>query len=131
MSATAAARPAVLGIDLGTSSVKAAVTDGDGRPIGQAVGDYPVDTPRPGWAETDPWAWLSATVSAVRAAVARSRATPLGIGFSGQMHGIVATDAPPATRSGRPCCGRTPAPSRSWTATGGCQHPCGPGWRTR
>jgi xylulokinase len=93
MSATGAARPAVLGIDLGTSSVKAVVTDGDGRLIGQAVGDYPVDTPRPGWAETDPWAWLSATVSAVRVAVARSRATPLGIGFSGQMHGIVATDA--------------------------------------
>jgi xylulokinase len=91
------ARPALLGIDLGTSSVKAVVTDLDGVVIGQAAAGYAVANPRPGWSETDPSDWLAATIAAVRQAVAAATADPQAIGLSGQMHGVVATDP-----SGRP-----------------------------
>src|SRR4051812_36240136 len=84
-------RATVLGIDLGTSSVKAVVARLDGSVAGQATGEYPVSSPRPGWSETSPADWLSATASAVRAAVARAGAQPAAIGLSGQMHGVVAT----------------------------------------
>jgi xylulokinase len=89
--------PALLGIDLGTSSVKAVVTDVDGAMIGHAVGSYEVLTPRPGWSESDPQEWLSSTAAAVRAAVAEAGAKPVAMGFSGQMHGLVPTGA-----AGRP-----------------------------
>jgi xylulokinase len=81
----------VLGIDLGTSSVKALVTDIDGNVIGHAVGHYSVSTPQPGRSETDPQAWLAATLTAVRHAVAQAQAEPVAVGLSGQMHGVVAT----------------------------------------
>ena len=84
--------PAVLGIDLGTSSIKAVVTDLRGAVLGQAVGDYPVLTPCPGWSETDPRKWLAATVTAVRAAVACAGTPPVAVGFSGQMHGVALCD---------------------------------------
>lgn len=80
----------VLGIDLGTSSVKVVLTDPAGNVLTQAAADYPVDRPHPGWAETDPERWWQA----VRAAVAQvldavPGAEPAGIGLSGQMHGVV------------------------------------------
>jgi xylulokinase len=81
----------VLGIDLGTSSVKAVVARLDGTVAGQAVGEYEVCGPRPGWSETAPGEWRTATVTAVRAAVAQAGAEPVAIGLSGQMHGVVAT----------------------------------------
>lgn len=81
----------LLGIDLGTSSVKAVVLDLDGEVLSTASSAYPVDHPRPGWAETDPSAWWSAVVLAVREAVTTAEATPAAIGLSGQMHGLVAT----------------------------------------
>jgi xylulokinase len=86
-------QPALLGIDLGTSSVKAVVTDLDGALLGQAAATYPVSNPRPGWAETDPADWLAATITAVRQAVDLAGVTPCAIGLSGQMHGVVATAA--------------------------------------
>jgi xylulokinase len=82
---------ALLGIDLGTSSVKAVVLDLDGRMRATASAAYPVQNPRPGWAETDPALWWQAVVAAVREAVAGAGAAPVAIGFSGQMHGLVAT----------------------------------------
>jgi xylulokinase len=93
MTPGAAARPALLGIDLGTSSVKAVITDLEGAVLSQATGDYPVVHDRPGWAETDPADWLAATVSTVRQAVGEAHADPQAIGLSGQMHGVVPTDA--------------------------------------
>jgi xylulokinase len=86
-------RPGLLGIDLGTSSVKAVVTDLGGALLGQAVADYPVANPRPGWAETDPADWLAGTVSAVHRAVASAGADIRAVGLSGQMHGVVPTAA--------------------------------------
>jgi xylulokinase len=83
---------AVLGIDLGTSSVKVVIANLEGELIAQTDEAYPVASPRPGWSETDPRAWLSSTTAAVRGAVARAQADVVALGFSGQMHGVVAAD---------------------------------------
>jgi len=84
---------ALLGIDLGTSSAKVVVLDLGGRLLASASSAYPVQTPRPGWAETDPALWWRAVADAVREATAAAAATPVALGLSGQMHGIVATGA--------------------------------------
>jgi xylulokinase len=84
---------ATLGIDLGTSSVKAVVVTLDGSVAGQATGDYRVSNPRPGHSESDPAEWLAATAGAVKAAVAEAGVEPVAIGLSGQMHGVVPTAA--------------------------------------
>ena len=83
----------VVGIDLGTQSVKVAVVSADGAVDSSAVRPYPVDSARPGWAETDPQAWLDAALDAAREALAGSDATPDAIGLSGQMHGVVLCEA--------------------------------------
>ena len=44
----------VLGIDIGTSCAKCLVMNREGRVIARASRDYPLLTPRPGWAEQDP-----------------------------------------------------------------------------
>ncbi|GIF23097.1 xylulokinase [Actinoplanes tereljensis] len=84
--------PTVLGIDLGTSSVKAVVARLDGTVVAQARADYPVSSPRLGWSETPAGDWLDAAAGAVRAAVAEAGSQPLAIGLSGQMHGVVLAD---------------------------------------
>lgn len=61
---------ALLGVDLGTSGVKAVVVDHRAGVLGEAEAAYPVRAPRPGWAETDPADWWRATVEAVRRALA-------------------------------------------------------------
>ncbi|GAA3742632.1 xylulokinase [Spinactinospora alkalitolerans] len=90
---------ALLGIDLGTSGVKALVLARDGTVLGEAEADHPVDSPRPGWAETDPGRWWSAAVRAVGDALARAEAGTAGgvevagVGLDGQMHGLVLAEA--------------------------------------
>lgn len=85
----------LLGIDLGTSSLRAAVVDEEGRIRGLGSRDYGIDSPRPGWAEQSPDVWWQAAVAAVRGALRQSRTSPsaiTGIGLSGQMHGTVLVD---------------------------------------
>jgi xylulokinase len=84
-----ASRPALLGIDLGTSQVKALLCDPDGTALGQGMAGYQASTPRPGWAETDPEQWWQATCAAVRSAVAPARAEVSALAAVGQMHGLV------------------------------------------
>ena len=91
------AQATVLGIDLGTSSVKAVVARLDGSVAGQASSSYQVRSPHAGWSETAPADWLAATAVAVRAAVAQAGVDPSAVGLSGQMHGIV-----PTADDGRP-----------------------------
>lgn len=93
-------RPTFLGIDLGTSSAKAVVTDASGAVLARARSTYPVETPFSTWSETDPDLWWMAITSAVREATAGVGGTVCGIGLSGQMHGLVTTD--PAMRPVRP-----------------------------
>jgi xylulokinase len=81
---------ALLGIDLGTSSVKVVVSSMKGAVEGLGNAEYPILTPQPGYAEQDATDWWNATVTAVRQALHRTPdAEILGIGFSGQMHGFV------------------------------------------
>jgi len=81
--------PAVLGIDLGTSQVKALLVAGDGAVLGQGAAGYQVSTPRDGWAETDPEQWWRATAAAVRSAAGPGTAGVAGIAVVGQMPYLV------------------------------------------
>jgi xylulokinase len=81
----------LLGIDLGTSSVKAVVTDLAGAVVARASRHYAVVSLGPGWAESDPVAWWDAAVDAAAEAVAAGRLDIRGIGLAGQMHGVVLT----------------------------------------
>lgn len=83
---------ALLGIDLGTSAVKALVLDTEGHALSVSKVGYEVMAPRPGWAEGDPNAWWNATIAAVQAATRQvPDARISAIGLSGQMHGVVPT----------------------------------------
>ena len=81
--------PAVLGLDLGTSQVKALLCTPDGTTLGQGTAAYQVSTPRPGWAEINPEHWWQATCIAVRAAVGPASAEVAGLAVAGQMHGLI------------------------------------------
>ncbi len=83
-----------LGLDIGTSSVKAALFDADQRLIGQASHPLEVSRPLPGWSEQEPEAWWRGTLATVDAlAAAHGLGGLRGIGLSGQMHGAVCLDA--------------------------------------
>ncbi len=85
----------LLGIDLGTSSVRATLLGPDGALRGLGSREYPILTPRPGWAEQDPDTWWAAACDAIAQAIRRSRIRPgeiTAIGLSGQMHGLVMVD---------------------------------------
>ena len=85
-----------LGLDLGTSAVKAVLVDGEQRVVGQASAPLVVQRPQPLWAEQDPEAWWQATAAAIaelRTAHATALAAVRGIGLAGQMHGAVLLDA--------------------------------------
>ncbi|MDQ6662334.1 MAG: xylulokinase, partial [Chloroflexota bacterium] len=90
---------ALLGIDLGTTGVKAALFSAeDGHVLSSAFIEYPLLHPHPGWAEQNPADWWQATVAAIRTCLVggvRSHVQPedvRGIGLSGQMHGVVLLD---------------------------------------
>jgi xylulokinase len=86
-------RSALLGIDLGTSSVKVALTSTDGDVFAQTGEAYAVSHPAPGWAETDSDEWWIAICAATRAVLSeRPDLEVVGIGLSGQMHGVVTVD---------------------------------------
>ena len=82
-----------LGIDIGTSGVKALLIDDSGKPIGEASAPAvePV-RPHPGWSEQNPNDWWTATLAAVdklKAGHPAELAKVRGIGLSGHMHGAV------------------------------------------
>src|SRR2546430_513830 len=62
----------LLGIDLGTSSVKVVVIDGRARLLGVGSQEYRIIVARPGWAEQDPEEWWQATQVAVRQALSEA-----------------------------------------------------------
>ncbi|KWO21966.1 FGGY family carbohydrate kinase [Burkholderia ubonensis] len=90
----------LLGIDLGTGSVKLVTLDPDGVERAVASEPYALSSPQPGWAEITPDAWWDALVRAAARLPADERAQVAAIGFSGQMHGVVLIDA--AGRAVRP-----------------------------
>lgn len=85
-----------LGIDIGTSAVKAVLMDEDGAQLAQASAALGVSSPHSGWSEQDPEDWWAATIQACE--ILRHQAGPQwasikSIGLSGQMHGAVTLDA--------------------------------------
>lgn len=82
----------VVGLDVGTSGTKGLALTEDGTIAARAEVAYELSTPHPGWAEQDPEDWWRAA-EAVLDALRREAGAPVGIGLSGQMHGLVALDA--------------------------------------
>lgn len=93
-----------LGLDLGTSGVKAMLMDEEQRIVGSATGALDVARPHPGWSEQNPADWIRAAEEAIaqlKAAHAEALAAVRGIGLSGQMHGATLLDEGDAVL--RPC----------------------------
>ena len=76
-----------LGIDIGTSSVKAVIVDDDDAVVEQASAPLSVSRPQPSWSEQDPADWWTATNAAVKSLSANARRSVRAVGLSGQMHG--------------------------------------------
>lgn len=82
-----------MGLDVGTSGVKAILVGQDGEVVASALTPLALSTPHPGWAEQDPDAWWEATVASIRRLrEERPDAEVGGIGISGQMHSSVFLD---------------------------------------
>lgn len=85
----------VMGIDLGTSSVKAVFMDRLGHIAATSSYPYEVEVPYPAYAQQNPEEWWNAARKAIQSAMQKAGICGKqikGIGFSGQMHGLVALD---------------------------------------
>jgi xylulokinase len=78
----------LVGLDVGTTGVKALALSPTGEVVGRAEETYELSTPRAGWAEQDPEDWWRAAERALN----RLGGRPAAIGLSGQMHGLVVLD---------------------------------------
>lgn len=84
--------PALIGLDVGTTSVKGLAIDRAGGVLASVEASYRLATPRPGWAEQDPEDWWRATGEVLGRLTAEAGPAAC-IGLSGQMHGLVALGA--------------------------------------
>ena len=82
----------VMGIDIGTSSVKVVVADWQRGLLARSVRGYRVLQPSPGYAEQNPQDWLESAIAAIRDIDADLLQQVAGISFAGQMHAVVAVD---------------------------------------
>jgi xylulokinase len=78
----------LVGLDVGTTGVKALALSPDGDVVARAEETYGLSTPKPGWAEQDPDDWWRAAEQAL----AGLGGGTTSIGLSGQMHGLVVLD---------------------------------------
>jgi xylulokinase len=83
------AEPTLVGLDVGTTGVKAVAVSPSGEVVARAERSYPLSTPQPGWSEQDPDDWWRASEEAL----GELGVEPAAVGLSGQMHGLVALDA--------------------------------------
>ena len=93
-----------LGLDLGTSGVKALLIDGEQQVVASANSGLDVSRPHSGWSEQDPDHWIRAAtdaIGALKASHGKELAAVEGIGLSGQMHGATLVNAAGAVL--RPC----------------------------
>jgi len=82
-----------IGIDLGTSAVKLLLMDQDGKIIKITSRDYPIIFPKIGWAEQNPEDWYEQTMDGLKELLSDiDKEKVAGIGFGGQMHGLVVLD---------------------------------------
>ncbi|MCI9017387.1 MAG: xylulokinase [Lachnospiraceae bacterium] len=85
-----------MGIDIGTSSTKAAIFSETGRLVSLITKPYHPEAQKPGFAEQEPEIWWQAVISTIKKCLADSQIKAeeiLAIGFSGQMHGTIPLDA--------------------------------------
>ena len=85
----------LMGIDLGTSSLKTIIIDENGTVMAQSARAYQFASPHGGYAEHDPGEWWQACCETVRdtlAALGKPASEVKGVSFSGQMHGAVLLD---------------------------------------
>lgn len=86
----------LLGLDIGTSGVKALLCDQHGAGLVTAVAEYPLSQPRPLWSEQNPADWWHGARQAIRAVMQQAGvagAQVAALGLTGQMHGAVFLDA--------------------------------------
>ncbi|MCM8786147.1 MAG: xylulokinase [Candidatus Omnitrophica bacterium] len=86
----------LMGIDVGTTGVKIVIIDRDGKVIGTNTVEYPLITPKPGWAEQNPNDWWDATIKCIKKILKKTGIKGeeiKGIGLTGQMHGSVFLDS--------------------------------------
>jgi xylulokinase len=82
-----------LGLDVGTSGVKAVLVSSSGDVRASATTPLTLSTPHPGWAEQDPLDWWEACVASIRAVRSQAAgASVAAVGLSGQMHSSVFLD---------------------------------------
>lgn len=92
----------IVGVDVGTQSLKVAVLDAALQIRGRAARSYPLLYPRLGWIEQDPRQWERALAPAIADALGAAGAEPRrvsAIGICGQLDGCIATDADGAALS--------------------------------
>ena len=82
-----------LGLDLGTSGLKALVIDDAQAVVAQSTAHLNVQRPRSGWSEQSPESWIEAAETAISDLPTKVRRAIKAIGLSGQMHGATCLDA--------------------------------------
>ncbi|TDL86939.1 xylulokinase [Meridianimarinicoccus aquatilis] len=83
-----------IGLDLGTSGIKALLIDDAQRVIDEASAPLEVQRPNPGWSEQRPSDWITAATAVMDALASRNTLSAVqGIGLSGHMHGATLLDA--------------------------------------
>lgn len=90
---SAKTKVALLGVDIGSSSVKATLFDERGRTLGTAAKSVAVRFPQPGWVERDPRATLRAAHAVIRAVVGSAKSSVTAVGVTGCGNGGVFLDA--------------------------------------
>ena len=86
----------VLGVDCGTSGTKTVLFDEQGNAAASALREYPMYQPQNGYAEQDPLQWKNAMLDTICEVIGKSGVSAqdiVGIGLSGQMHGLVMLDS--------------------------------------
>ncbi|HLT18776.1 MAG TPA: FGGY family carbohydrate kinase, partial [Thermomicrobiales bacterium] len=85
----------IVGVDIGTQSLKVTVVDETLRGLGSASSGYAVSFPAPGRAEQAPALWEGALAPTIAAALENAQARPtevIGLGIAGQLDGCIAVD---------------------------------------
>ncbi len=85
----------LVGLDIGTSGAKCIIVDEAGAVVASSTQEYPLSTPKPGWAEQEPADWWAGIVRGCQAIMKKFQGNVediAGVSFSGQMHGLVALD---------------------------------------
>ena len=85
----------VIGCDIGSQSLKVILISADGKVCDETSTSYPIDYPRPTWAEQSATLWMDALAQTVRALLAKAGILPeevLALGLAAQVDGVVVVD---------------------------------------